>query len=945
MAIAGSDGSIILTTQIDTKGINSGLRYMKNAVSKIGKGFAAISAVAAASAIAITKMAVSAYADYEQLVGGIETLFKDSAKKVIDYANDAFYTAGVSANEYMQQVTSFSASLISSLGGDTGKAADVANMALVDISDNVNKMGSSMESVTLAYQSFARQQYILLDNLKLGYGGTKTEMERLLRDAQAITGVKYDISNLSDVYTALHVIQEQLGITGTTTLEAEKTITGSLNMTKAAWQNLITAIAGGGDLDRAINNFVYSLEKFTSNIVPVIERTLIGLGNAIQRILPQLVETVVSALIQSIPSLVAAVYNMIIGLFKGLVAGIKALFTGGTAKATAQLNNTVTGLAAGTNSVAENMNDIAAATEDSGKAAKKAGKEAKKSLAAFDDLQILSEQTSAANSGNANSGGSGLSGFGGGGAGGIQLDIAEGVEENFNFGWLDKLKEKLSEIKNIFMSGFWQGFGNWLDESGNVDFSGITNSIKEIKNSLKEIFQDSGVKTAANNLVNSMALSFGKFAGSVSSIGVTIATNLLGGLNKYLESNSEFIKQRIIGIFDASAGINTAVGNMWTAFANIFSTYANENGQTLTANIIGIFSNAILGIIELATKSGEDFINFLTQPIIANQESLKIVLDGILGYFADITTGIKTFVDGLVEGVLKLYDESISPFIQTLTDVVTEWVGVFTSAWNEHIQPVLDEFAEKFQEVVNEYISPMFEKMFEFIGKLMNEYITPLLENYLKPLGSYLIDTFGNIFAEVFGRIGQLVMDAFKLISGIIGGLFEVFSGIIDFITGVFTGDWKKAWEGLVSIFKGIANVIISIFEGVVNLIINALNTLISGIDIVISNVGSAIGQNWNIPKIPSVSIPRLAQGAVIPPNREFLAVLGDQKRGTNIEAPADLIKQMAMEAIIETGGTGQTTKEEHYYLNETELMSIVYKLVKGGERLRGNSLISEGAY
>ena len=172
MAISGSDGSIILTTKVDQNGLKSGLKSMNSTVksmtSIVTKYFAVIGAAAATATVAITKMAVSAYADYEQLVGGVETLFKGSAKRVMAYAENAFYTAGVSANEYMKQVTSFSAALIRSTAGDTDKAADIANMALQDISDNVNKMGSSMESVQLAYQGFARQQYMLLDNLKLG---------------------------------------------------------------------------------------------------------------------------------------------------------------------------------------------------------------------------------------------------------------------------------------------------------------------------------------------------------------------------------------------------------------------------------------------------------------------------------------------------------------------------------------------------------------------------------------------------------------------------------------------------------------------------------------------------------------------------------------------------------------------------------------------------------
>ena len=201
--------------------------------SKFGKALGKIGGVI--GALGIGKMiadtvseSIKAYADYEQLVGGVDTLFKDSSEMVQRYAANAYKTAGISANQYMETVTSFSASLLQGLGGDTEKAATVADMALTDMSDNANKMGTSMEMIQNAYQGFAKQNYTMLDNLKLGYGGTKTEMERLLADAQKLTGIKYDISNLSDVYEAIHVIQEEMGITGTTALESAATFTGSL---------------------------------------------------------------------------------------------------------------------------------------------------------------------------------------------------------------------------------------------------------------------------------------------------------------------------------------------------------------------------------------------------------------------------------------------------------------------------------------------------------------------------------------------------------------------------------------------------------------------------------------------------------------------------------------------------------------------------------------------
>ena len=206
---------------------SSRLSKFGDVAKTIGKGVLVGTGAVVAAGIGLVKQVSDSYGQLQQSIGGIETLFGESAQKVINNANNAYKTAGMSANDYMQQVTSFSASLLQSLGGDTEKAANSADMAIRDMSDNANKMGTSMEMITNAYQGFSKQNYTMLDNLKLGYGGTKTEMERLLADAEKIGGIKYDISSLDDVYQAIHVIQGELGITGTTALEAGETIEGS----------------------------------------------------------------------------------------------------------------------------------------------------------------------------------------------------------------------------------------------------------------------------------------------------------------------------------------------------------------------------------------------------------------------------------------------------------------------------------------------------------------------------------------------------------------------------------------------------------------------------------------------------------------------------------------------------------------------------------------------
>ncbi|OKZ85822.1 MAG: hypothetical protein BHW09_07965 [Clostridium sp. CAG:245_30_32] len=280
--------------------ITSGLKTVAGAVKQLGSVF-----------LTVGKEALDSYADYEQLVGGVETLFKDSSGIVENYANNAYKTAGLSANDYMETVTSFSASLLQNLDGDTAKVAEVSNMAVTDMADNANKMGTDMSSIQNAYQGFAKQNYTMLDNLKLGYGGTKSEMERLLSDAQKISGVKYDISNLNDVYQAIHVVQGELGITGTTAKEASTTIQGSVSAMKSAWQNMLTGIADdNADFDGLINNLVDSIVTAGKNILPRVETIIDGVI--------ELVMSTTEIIIDDLPQIIETGRGMISGLLQGI---------------------------------------------------------------------------------------------------------------------------------------------------------------------------------------------------------------------------------------------------------------------------------------------------------------------------------------------------------------------------------------------------------------------------------------------------------------------------------------------------------------------------------------------------------------------------------------------------------------------------------------------------
>ena len=314
----------------DTTEANKGIDEVGQKTSGLGEklksGLATAGKVAAAGVTAgvaalgtLGTKAVSAYADYEQLVGGVETLFKDSQDKVMEYANNAYKTAGLSANEYMETVTSFSASLLQSLDGDTSAAAEKANLALTDMSDNANKMGTDMTSIQNAYQGFAKANYTMLDNLKLGYGGTQAEMQRLLEDAEKISGIKYDISSYADIVDAIHVVQTEMGITGTTAKEAASTIQGSFGMVKATWQNLVTGLADPDqDLGTLVGNFTDSVVIAGDNLIPRIQELLPRIVEAISALMGTVSTQLPAILGSTLPSLIEGASNLVTGLMSAL---------------------------------------------------------------------------------------------------------------------------------------------------------------------------------------------------------------------------------------------------------------------------------------------------------------------------------------------------------------------------------------------------------------------------------------------------------------------------------------------------------------------------------------------------------------------------------------------------------------------------------------------------
>lgn len=305
-------------------GLSSKLGNGLKTAAKVG---AAAVAAAGTAIVAIGKQSIEQYAEYEQLVGGVETLFKTSSGRVMEYAENAYKTAGLSANAYMETVTSFSASLLQSLGGDTAAAVEYADMAITDMSDNANKMGTSMEMIQNAYQGFAKQNYTMLDNLKLGYGGTQAEMKRLIADAAELSDtVDAQSMSFDNIVEAIHVVQTEMGITGTTAKEASTTIQGSLASMKSAWENLLIGVADdNANFEVLVSNFVDSVVTAGSNIIPRVKIIIDGLSKVISEAANKLVPLVLNTIVENLPQIIEGGVNLIVSLISGLISAIPQL--------------------------------------------------------------------------------------------------------------------------------------------------------------------------------------------------------------------------------------------------------------------------------------------------------------------------------------------------------------------------------------------------------------------------------------------------------------------------------------------------------------------------------------------------------------------------------------------------------------------------------------------
>ncbi len=428
--------------------------------------------------------------------------------------------------------------------------------------------------------------------------------------------------------------------------------------------------------------------------------------------------------------------------------------------------------------------------------------------------------------------------------------------DNKIFDFIQKLKDFLKpvidyaqKLKDIFNQGFFDGLGDW-----EYRWDSIKDSIQSIKDSLKDIFTDPDVLAAADKWAQSVAYMLGSLVGSMASIGLTIATNLLGGIAKYLEQNKERIKGYLISMFDIWAEINQMFAELFQSIAYVFEAFASEQGQQLTANVIGIFTDAFMEITEIASKLFRDIAQIIIQPFVENKEAFRVALEGFLGVLAEVTGTIKQGIDDTFDKLNEVYDEHFKPFFDSVAQGLSDLVGQFLEFWNGNVQPILDQMATDFDELWTAHIQPMLDKGAELLGKVA-DLLKVLWGTILQPLISWIIENILPKILPIIQAVWNMVRDFAAFIADTVGNIITLLGGIIDFLVGVFTGDWERAFGGLQDIvnahveeFKAIVSAVLDFIKNLVNLfgetIKGTVDAMLSAIKSAVTTVLNYIQQN-----------------------------------------------------------------------------------------------------
>lgn len=993
-----ADGSVIIDTRMDTSGVQNGVSAIKQSFNGLGSAVKKIGlliggAFAVGKLVQFGKECVELGSDLAEVQNVVDVTFTTMSDRVNEFAKNAMTSAGLSETMAKRYVGTFGA-MSKSFGFSESQAYDMST-ALTQLTGDVASFYNISQDLA----------YIKLKSVFTGETETLKDLGVVMTQSALD---QYALANGYGKTTSAMTEQEKVALRLAFVQKQLSAASGDFIRTSDSWANQM----------RVMQLQLQSLKATVGQ----------GLINIFTPVLK-----VINILLGKLATLANAFKS-----FTELITGKKSSGQTGASGAGLAGTDAIADTADQYGNAADNAEKLADATNDTADATKKATKAAKGYLSPLDEINNYSTDKSADSSSKAPSATGGL------------LDQMKGAVQNVDYGKiaegetvLDKMSKPLKKIIDRFKQlakliakGFWDGLGDY-----EPIFDGIKKDLDSIWKSLKDIFTDPEVTKAANNFLDSFAYAIGQVAGSFARIGLTIAQNIIGGIEKFLKQNTQRIKKYLIDMFNIGAEISQIAGNLAVAFADVFSVFGGETAQQITADLIGIFAEIGMVLTETAAKLGRDILNMIAQPFIDNKDILKSAIEGSLGVIETVTSGVLTVVQNLSDAISRLYDEHVKPFFDSIADGLSSIFETLITGYNTYILPVLQGLAEQFKGLLEGPLGDAILKIEAFLGKLIDS-LKLLWESVLVPLINWIIANLLPVVAEVIDVVGTVAIKVIKSLIKIIGDVADTLSGIIDFLVGVFTGDWKLAWQGIkeiangawnlikdiisgawsaiksvtkgaLSIIKSIINVawnaikavtstvwnaikktlfsilnsikstvgtvvnairtkvtstwkstwseatqtlknaatfifakvgaikdtiankfnaardaVKSAFEGIVDFIKRPINQAISIVNNAVGMINSAIGGiesafsfgPWEVPTpfgtkrigfhatFPRVgTIPYLASGAVIPPRSEFLAVLGDQKKGNNLEAPESLLRQIVREESGKGQGNGNT--------------------------------------
>lgn len=908
--IAAPDGSIIIDSQIDSSGVQRGVGEIKSSMRGLGStvkkvGMLLLSAFAIKQLINFGKECLELGSSLEEVQNVVDVTFPNMTKRVDEFARAAADSFGLSETMAKKYAGTF---------GSMAKAFGYSEEAAFDMATALTGLTGDVASF---YNLSQEEAYTKLKSVFTG------ETESLKELGVVMTQNALDQYALANGY----------GKTTAKMTEQEK-VALRLKFVQAQLS------AANGDFARTSDSWANQVRIFQLRIQSLKATIGQGLINLFTPIIKS-----INILLEKLSVATNAFKN-----FTEVVMGKKSV------PGSKQSGSHIKDLQSGYEGATEGAEDFADGVKD-------ANKEVKKAQAPFDDLIQLQQKSQDVISTPANQPGI----EGGALPPELSTEASQQTESPFLnnvMELLDGIKVRLSEIGSIFKGGFFQGLGNFKPMLAEM-FS----DLQKIGGYLKDIFADKDVMDAASRFIKSFVEKVGKLVGAITSIGLTIATNLVGGIESYLSGNTERIKQWLIRMFDVEAEMHEICGNFFVAFADVFSVFSSQTAQDITGSIIQIFMDVFGGVLELTWKFMRDVSDMILTPFVENKDKIKQAIAQTLEPIKVVVQSIATTIRKLVDGIVQLYDEHIHPLFESIKTGLSELLDKLLDGYNKYIVPVLDKLAAKFKEVMEGPVGEAIESALNYFGKLVDA-IKLLWENILVPFLGWIIDTMYPMLAPIIHAIGMIFLDSFGGMAEVVTAVFDVLSSLIDFVVSVFAGDWKKAWESVKKIFKGIWDGFHAIVETKIKAIMDLVNGLVESIgnavkkvidffnkgskaDVSFSSGNSGKSSSFfsaNPDSYPMTSFaaipynpPMLATGTVVPPRAGISYFgIGDNNHEPEVVSPLSTIKQAIKEVFAENGIAGDREIHINMHLNDQVFARAVYKANNQEKQRVGVRLVSQ---